>query len=447
MRIEIPEKLDFLLTEKRRYKVLHGGRGGAKSQSIARALLFLASRAPLRIGCGREIQKSINESVHALLRNTAEEVGIAAQVHVTENAITHRKTGSLFTFHGLGGKTAENLKSLEGCDIFWVEEGQTISERTWQILGPTIRRPSSEIWCSMNPRLGSDPSYQRLVMHDDPGIHAVAINYWDNPWFTEELESERRRDKLRLDPETYANIWCGIPLEVLDGAIYARQMKHLSKAGRIGEVPVHSALPINTFWDLGTSVGNSTSIWLHQLVGQADRFVGFMSDTNTGLEEWWRRLETWRDEHGCGAPWGIHHLPHDGAQTLQGRRLTNRRQILEEVIAGHGSDSRSKVVVVSRTTDIGAAIDATRMRLGSAYFDADRCAKGLHALRTYRYEWIEAEKRYSTRPLHDDASNPADALRTWSTGYKPAGGPRAPDRQATASRSSRGSGQWVRGSY
>lgn len=444
MHLQIPSKLDFLLTERIRYKAAHGGRGGGKSQSIARALLFMAARDPLRVVCCREIQKSIRDSVHALLRGTALDMGIESDVDITDQAIVHRATQSLFTFHGIGGKTTANLKSLEGADIAWVEEAQTVSEASWQVLGPTIRRPGSEIWASMNPRLGSDPSYQRFVMQEDPGIKAAAINYWDNPWFPEELEDERRRDKLRLDADTYANIWCGVPLLVLQGAIYARQMKHLTKSGRIGDVPVHSAYPINTFWDLGTSTGNATAIWLHQRVGLAERFVGYMSEVNKGLDEWWADLEEWRAEHGMGAVWGIHHLPHDGAQTMQGRRLTNRKQILQQIIDAHPGRS-SMVTVVSRVTDIGTGIDATRLRLGDAYFDADLCAEGLHALRTYRYEWIESENRYGTQPYHGPESNGADALRTWSTGYKPEGPGGA--RKSEMARRSAGGGAWGKGGY
>jgi phage terminase large subunit len=445
--LEIPAKLEFLVTERHRYKVMHGGRGGAKSQSAARALHFLTDEESLRVVCLREVQKSIKDSIHALLCNTAEDLGLRSDLTITDHAIAHKRTRSLFTFHGIGNQTAEGLKSLEGADIALVEEGQTVSEDSWKILGPSIRKRHSEIWVAFNPRLDTDPTYKRFVMQpDDPDIRCVSVNYWDNPWFTPELEKERRRDKRNYTPDVYRNVWCGWPLVVLEGAIYARQMKHLARAGRIGDVPVHSSYPVNTFWDLGTSTGNATAIWIHQRVGVADRFVGYIAEVNCGLETLWEKLEEWHDIHAIGAPWGIHHLPHDGAQTLQTRRLTNRKQILQDIINSRPG-KRSRVVTTQRNPDRSVGIDVTRMRLADAYFDEDGCNEGLVALRTYRYEWIEAEKRYGNEPYHGPESNGADALRTWSTGYKP-GGPSAADRESMRGSVGRGTeSKWVHGGY
>jgi phage terminase large subunit len=124
--------------------VPRGGRGSAKSWSIARALLILAAQKPLRVLCTREVQKSIQQSVHQLLKDQIENLG-ARRVRNLANEI-RGKNKRLFLFSGLSDMTAESLKSFEGVDIVWVEEAQSVSKNSWNILIPTIRKDGSEIW-------------------------------------------------------------------------------------------------------------------------------------------------------------------------------------------------------------------------------------------------------------------------------------------------------------
>lgn len=418
MKLQLTSKLQFLITERWRYKVLHGGRAGGKSHAVARALIYLVARRRLRVLCTREVQKSLRESVHQLLSDTINAVGAGAEFQVLESEIRHRD-GGVFLFAGLSTQTADSLKSYEGVDIVWVEEAHSVTARSWRILGPTIRKPGSEIWVTFNPSLAGDATYQRFAAGQPPPRSKVAqINYYDNPWRSQETEDERLNDLRTLTPELYANIWLGEPLETVEGAIYAAEMKHLRKMERIGDVPVSPSRPVNTFWDLGTSTGNATCVWLHQRVGLADRFPKAIGGTGGGMEHWWRQLEAWRLANGV--KWGVHHLPHDGKQTLQARQLTNRQKILQELV-NESPGAASPVVSVQRVDDLTVAIDLTRRRILDGYFDASGCAGGLAALKAYRYEWIESEKRYSRTPYHGPESNWADALRTWATGYKPEG--------------------------
>jgi len=216
--VELPEKLGFLISDKSRYKVLHGGRGSSKSWSIARALLVKGLHSKLRILCTREVQKSIKDSVHRLLTDQIDTMKFSDYYEVTREEIRGRRNGTCFLFAGLSDNTAETIKSFEGVDICWVEEAQTVSERSWSILIPTIRGSGSEIWVSFNPNEHDDPTYQRFVLKPPPDAIVCQINWEDNPWFPEELRKEK--DYLySVDPELAAHVWGGGVRRVSDAQI------------------------------------------------------------------------------------------------------------------------------------------------------------------------------------------------------------------------------------
>jgi phage terminase large subunit len=203
--IQIPAKLSFLV-EPARYKVVHGGRGSSKSWSIGRALLIQAAQKPLRVLCARELQVSIAESVHKLLSDQVERMGLAPWFEVEQQAI-RSSVGSEFIFAGIRNNVAK-LKSMEGVDIVWVEEAEKVSSASWEVLIPTIRKEGSEIWISFNPHDAKDPTYQRFVVNPPPGARVVAMNWSDNPWFPAELRAEMEY-LYRVDPEAAAHVWGG----------------------------------------------------------------------------------------------------------------------------------------------------------------------------------------------------------------------------------------------
>ncbi len=205
LRADFPEKLAFLF-EKARYKVAHGGRGGAKSWGFARALLIQAAQRRMRVLCARELQISIHDSVHKLLAEQVESLGLSPRYEVQQSVIKG-VNGSEFIFSGLRSN-ATKIKSMEGVDICWVEEAQTVSAESWDILVPTIRKEGSEIWVSFNPDQDDDPTYARFVKDPPPGAVVVPIGWADNPWFPETLREEK--DYLyRVDPEAAAHVWGG----------------------------------------------------------------------------------------------------------------------------------------------------------------------------------------------------------------------------------------------
>ncbi|MBQ8676859.1 MAG: PBSX family phage terminase large subunit [Alphaproteobacteria bacterium] len=205
----IPQIFAPLLTQKKRIKFFYGGRGGGKSYAFADSLLIKGCQKKLLIACLREVQDSIKDSVYRLLCSRIKHYRLK-DYRILENKIVNRSTGSEFIFKGLRDTDAQKIKSLEGVDIAWIEEGQTISKRSWDILSPTIRKDGSEIWISMNREAPDDPLWQLLAAHPDERSLVVKVNYYDNPFCPEELKLQA--EKCRRDsPDDYEHIWLGLP--------------------------------------------------------------------------------------------------------------------------------------------------------------------------------------------------------------------------------------------
>ena len=193
------------LFQPHRNKVLYGGRGAARSWSVARALLVMAAARPNRIGCFREFQRSIQDSVHRLLCDQIELLQMPGFT-ATRTEIRHA-CGSLFLFEGLRHNITK-IKSLEGIDVAWVEEAEHVSADSWDILIPTIRKPNSEIWVTFNPDQETDPTYQRFVLNTPPDTYLRKCSYMDNPWFPDTLRKEMEYLR-RVDPDAAAHVWDG----------------------------------------------------------------------------------------------------------------------------------------------------------------------------------------------------------------------------------------------
>jgi len=218
--LEIPDVLGFLF-DSARYKIAYGGRGGAKSWGFARALIAIAYTERKRILCAREFQTSIKDSVHKLLADQIDAMGLSPWFDITDKAI-RSSSGSEFLFKGIK-QNVQSIKSTEGVDICWVEEAHSVSKESWQVLAPTIRKAGSEIWVSYNPEKPDDPTHeQTLAMeaHPPPGGAIVRkIGWEDNPWFPPELDAERRY-MLATDPDAYQHVWGGGCRQVSEATIF-----------------------------------------------------------------------------------------------------------------------------------------------------------------------------------------------------------------------------------
>lgn len=389
-RVDLPEALAFLF-KPARFKFLRGGRGSGKSWGVARALLIQGAQEPHRILCAREIQDSIKDSVHRLLSDQIEAMGLSSFYGVLRDEI-RGKNGTLFLFKGLSDLTADSVKSFEGCTRVWLEEAQSISKRSWSILTPTIRAPGSEIWSTYNPQLETDETHRRAVVLPYPDTQSVVMNWRENPWFPDVLDKERRHDRDTLPPEQYAHIWEGQCLPAVQGAIYAAEVQAATQQGRIRPVPIDPVLKTHAVFDLGWN--DSMSIILVQRQGSELRIVGFLEDSHRTLADYSADLKAMR--HNWGEVW----LPHDGrSKNIQTGRSA------EETMRQLGWAVR-----IVPQDDIENGIRNARMVWPRIFFDQAQAAELVEHLKRYRRK-VSAQTNEPGPPLHDEHSHAADAFR------------------------------------
>ncbi len=217
----------------RRYKGAKGGRGSGKSHFFAEELVERAVANPdYRAVCIREIQRSLEFSAKALIESKIRTLGVSSQFEITNRLIRRRGGSGLIIFEGLQDHTADTLKSLEGFDLAWVEEAQSLSERSVDILLPTIRAPGSEVWFSWNPQRKTDPVDAMFEAAEDPSMVCVHTTYLDNPFCTDELRAEAERLKAS-DPDKYNHVWLGGYDTGGKGRVYSRFMARPFPEGNI----------------------------------------------------------------------------------------------------------------------------------------------------------------------------------------------------------------------
>jgi len=225
-RLTLPSKLKPLLRPKQ-FKIIYGGRGGAKSQSVADLCLMDVETKGLRVGCFRELQNSIKESVHSLLVDEYERLGLQLYEH-TDAEIRH-KNGGGFIFKGLA-RNPDAVKSMHGMNRSWVEEAQSISDESLKKLIPTVREAGSELWFTLNRMSSADPICKRFIVpfeaelekngyYEDDMHMIIECNYYDNPFFPEVLENQRKWDYENLDRTEYDHIWLGKYNDHVENAI------------------------------------------------------------------------------------------------------------------------------------------------------------------------------------------------------------------------------------
>ncbi len=243
------EKFVKALWTPARHIAIYGGRGSAKSWSVATYLSLISAQERKKIVCGRQFQNSIRDSSKNLLEKRLLTMGMRDQYHVTDQMIQHKGTGSEFLFVGLE-RNIESIRSLEGADIVWIEEARTIKAKSMEILLPTVRMPGSYFIWTWNPELPDDPvdAYFRRGQHP-PRSTVVFVDYTDNPFFySTELPHEMEVLK-RGNLERYKHVWLG-----------AYDTKHESKVfpnARTGRITVGDDIPARYGMDFG--FGNDPS--------------------------------------------------------------------------------------------------------------------------------------------------------------------------------------------
>ena len=394
---EFPEKLAPLF-ESHPFKVLYGGRDGVKSWSVARALLILGTQRPLRILCARETMDSIRESVHQLLSDQIVLLGLDRFYSILQSEI-RGANGTEFVFAGLRRQTVSSIKSYEAIDICWVEEASVVSRRSLTILLPTIRKPGSEIWLTFNPDLETDPVYQDFIIDPPPGAFVCKTSYHDNNWLSAESRNKIERLKAK-DPDAYHHVYEGGTRSTVEGAIYKAEIQAAEKSGRIMAVPLDPMKPVDTFWDLGYA--DRVSIWAAQRSPFEIRILRYFEGDHQAIDYYLREMQQW------GYIIGTCYLPWDG-----GTKSLGTGKSIEEIMRAKGFKTQ-----VLRQMSIADGINAVRTMFPQLYFDSKLCADGLQYLRRYQWGPTTALGVARREPLHDDASHPADALRTLAVGIK-----------------------------
>lgn len=398
IRVEVPRKLKPLLYPKR-YKGAYGGRGGAKSHFFAEQIIIRAFTQPTRIVCIREVQNSIKDSVKQLLQDKIAKFGLEAFFEVLETEIRGPR-GSLIVFKGMQSYNASNIKSLEGYDIAWVEEAQTLSQHSLDLLRPTLRRDGSELWFSWNPRFKTDPVDIFFRKSPPPDAISVMVNWYDNPWFPDVLRKEMEHD-FATDEDKAEHIWNGA-YGSSQGAILARWVGRAERDGRIHNDVVFDpdGAPLIVSADLGFR--DTASFWYWQPVLGGFKVLKYDADTGLDADDWIPRIQDNIRELGAKQKLGKVWLPHDArAKTFQSKHTT-----VERFIAGFGGD-KVRVVPQSKKMD---QINAARNILPRCEFNREQCESGIDGLLAWEYAYNEETGIFSREPLHNWASHPADAF-------------------------------------
>lgn len=420
----IPKAFKFL-REPSRYKVVYGGRGGAKSHNIARTLLTEGMGKPLRIICAREIQKSIKDSVHELLSDLIRSYKLDYFYRITETEITGRN-GTQFKFRGLKHNTTD-LKSLEGADILWIEEAENVSDKSYEIVIPTIRKDNSEIWISFNPKNPTDPTWLRFCAFQDEDTIIKKVSWRDNPFFPSVLEKERLKLE-RNDPEAYDHVWEGAFDTRYSGAVYAKKVADIQSKGRITDKVQHDPnYPVYCTFDLG--YGDSTSIIFYQ-VGEHEVFIidfyeSNMEDIRHYAEVMYGReiiiderdlttgdVVKWhfgeiieKHKHRNNYHYEAIYLPHDSKNRTLAAEGRN--------VIGQVQKFKFMAFYIEATNDRNRH-EATWATIPKCWISADKCKDLVASLMYYHFEYDEDRKVFKEKPVHDWSSHACSAMELLS---------------------------------
>ena len=395
--LDLPRKLEpvvqAIIHRSVRYVILYGGRGSAKSWSVARILLNVGRHLPIRVLCAREIQKSIEESVYQLLVDQISDMGLGAFYNCTKSSIVGQN-GSLFIFAGLRQQDITKLKSMEGVDIVWVEEGQVVTDKSWEVLIPTIRKEASMIIVTFNPELDTDPTYVRFVEKTPPRSLVLKLNHSDNPFFPQVLEEERAYlEETDKSPGKvkYLNIWEGECMPAVEGAIFAAEVARLFEDGRVRPLNYDPKGKVHMIMDLGWGV---MACILVQRFASTVQIIGYREYSGVTYETMTRDLET------LPYRWGKVFMPHDASH-----RDPKYGKSHFEVMEGLGWTT-------AKIDQIGIEnyVSAGREMFGNLYIsDSEECARLIHCLRRWKRQ-IPTTTDHPGAPMKDEFSHGSEAF-------------------------------------
>ena len=404
--IELPPKLVDLFDGEARYRVAFGGRGSGKTRSFALMSAVYGYRWGMsgkqgQILCAREHLNSLDESSLEEVKSAIRSVDwLDAYYEIGEKYVRSRDGRVSYVFAGLR-RNLDSIKSKARVILAWVDEAENVSEAAWQKLIPTIREEESEIWVTYNPESKHSAVHQRFRVSPSNDVKVCEINWRDNPWFPDVLNQERINDQ-KLRPDVYDHVWEGAFLIHVEGAYYTVEMREANAEGRIGSAPYDRSVGVVTAWDLG--VGDSTAIWFAQMVGPEVRLIDYYESSGVGLDHYVAVLNS------KGYNYTDHILPHD----VRVRELGTGKSRLETL-----ENLGVRPITIAAQLNVDDGIQAVRSLLGRAWFDEEKCERGIDCLRQYRRDYDENNKSFKARPLHDWSSHGADAMRYLAIGYRP----------------------------
>ena len=415
--IEIPRAFADLFREGWRDAAYFGGRGGAKSHSVAGALVALAVKSPLRVVCARETQVSLKDSVKQLIEDKIAAFGFEPYFQSMRDE-TRALNGSRFVYKGMW-RNPDALKSLEGADVFWGEEANRFSARSIQLIRPTLRKPGSRMIWTWNPEFDHDPVDRMFRGASGPpppsdeypvGSVVRAVSWRDNPWFDQTpLRAELEHD-YRVDPGTAEHVWGGGYVSQVAGSYYTSQLAAVRDEGRVCPLNRDPILRVRCFWDLGRR--DATAIWIAQFVGREVRVLDYVTGQGQELGYYVAQLQA----RGWAAALQV--LPHDGRAVTLIAPGSAEEQLRAAGFEVETVPNQGKGAAMQR-------VEAARRLFPQVWFnDTPDVADGLKALAAYH------EKRDETRnvglgPEHDWASDPADAFGLMCVAYEAPVGARA----------------------
>ena len=346
--------------------------------------------------CIREVQKTLAQSSKRLIEDKIIEMGVGSKFEVQRDQII-TPGGGLIVFQGMQDHNAESIKSLEKFKRAWIEEAQTLSQRSLTLLRPTIRAEGSEIWAAWNPRRKTDAIDEFLRQSETPGSIVVKANWRDNPYFPDVLEKERTLD-LKRYPDRYEHIWEGDYAKALEGAYYARHLADAKAHGRICRLAPDPLLTVRAYFDIGGAGAraDAMSIWIVQFVGREIRVLDYIEGQGQVLSYYVNELRA----RGWGKVECV--LPHDGLNT---NNITGKRY------ADHLRDAEFSVRSIPNQGQ-GAAmmrIEAARRLFPIIVFNEATTEAGREAL-GYYHERKDEDRGIGLGPDHDWSSHAADAF-------------------------------------
>lgn len=415
--IQLPEKIGEIFEGPADYRGAYGGRGAAKTIAFANMAIsdiMSLSDKPWNFLCGRELQKSLKDSVFSVIKAQIYELGVTDAFDVGKEYI-RCKNGNEFLFYGLKSNIAE-VKGLHGVRRTWLEEAQKISQSSLTYLVPTVMRdfPDCEIWASWNPDDEEDPIHKMFVTDGDETFKVAKVNWHDNPWFPESLNKVRLRD-LKNNPQRYGWIWEGNFNLNNEASVYGAWMEKARQQGRIKKGLFDPKLPVFTCFDLGYS--DDTAIWWFQVQGNEIRLIDYYENNRQGIKHYAEQIYG-KEIPDDGVKYGPngkivsyklgkalegldrrskyryskHYGPHDAANKLLqagGRSIVN--QLYELGIKMH----------VVHATSQQNQIEGARITIDLSWFDSENCAEGIRSLRKYQFKYNEDKGSYSKEPDHD----------------------------------------------